>query len=369
MAKDAEQEAELDAKKRKVEELRNKLNEISGQKVSVNSTIQYIDTKINLSQAEIDTTQSEINQLETIITDLEQRISGLELSLDQLSTMLVARINAAYKYKQSNPIHLLLFSQGITDFLKKYRYMQTSQAHTREIMQQVESQKLTFNQQKQEKQQRQAEVEQKRVVLEQQQLTLETEKQDQKVLLTELKHDEVKYQNELKKTLAEIEAIQSIIAGKGEETKVEKVKEGDVIASIIAGPSACSTGAHLHFEIAKNGAHKNPAEYLKNESIDWDNSPDGTFGFSGNWRWPVVNPARITQGYGMTYYARVKRFYGGQPHTGIDMLAKNNSSWNIRAVKDGTLYRGGIACGGGTLRYVKVDHGDGLITYYLHVNY
>ena len=42
----------------------------------------------------------------------------------------------------------------------------------------------------------------------------------------------------------------------------------------------------------------------------------------------------------------------------------------VKAVKKGTLYRGGISCRGGTLQYVRVDHADDEYdTYYLHVNY
>jgi murein DD-endopeptidase MepM/ murein hydrolase activator NlpD len=103
--------------------------------------------------------------------------------------------------------------------------------------------------------------------------------------------------------------------------------------------------------------------------VVWNNSPDEPFGFGGDWDWPLSDPARITQGYGMTFYARVRRAYGGQPHTGIDMVSKDGN-FDVKAVKPGELYRGSIKCGGGYLRYVKVKHKDSnLESYYLHVNY
>ena len=71
----------------------------------------------------------------------------------------------------------------------------------------------------------------------------------------------------------------------------------------------------------------------------------------------------------MTYYARAG-YYGGAPHTGIDLISKSSGEYAIKAVRSGTLYRGSIACGGGLLRYVRVDHkDDSEDTYYLHVNY
>ena len=48
----------------------------------------------------------------------------------------------------------------------------------------------------------------------------------------------------------------------------------------------------------------------------------------------------------------------------------NRDNYTVKAVKKGTLYRGGISCRGGTLQYVRVDHADDEYdTYYLHVNY
>ena len=360
---------ELDDKKRKVDELQNKLKEVEGQKISLSTTLQYINTKISLSQAEIDTTQSELGTLENDLADLTTRISGLDQSLDVLSQILVDRVNQSYKQKQTNPLHLLVLSKGITDFFTRYHYLQIAQDHTREIMQLAEEQKVNFDVQKEEKEKKQLEVEKKRVQLQSQQNVLAGERNDQQQLLNQTQNDERKYQEELSKTLAEIEAIQGIIAGKGDEVKVRDVKAGDAIASIIVGASPCSTGTHLHFEVVKVGVNNNPAGYLKSTDIAWSNDPDGPFGFSGDWDWPVNDAARITQGYGMTWYARVKRAYGGAPHTGIDMVSKTGSDNTVKAVRDGQLYRGGISCGGGTLRYVRVIHNDGLSTYYLHVNY
>src|SRR5690606_8684806 len=106
-------------------------------------------------------------------------------------------------------------------------------------------------------------------------------------LLELTKNDEKRFQSELAQKIAELEAIQSIIAGKGDETKVGEVDKGDKIANVIPGPSTCSSGAHLHLEVAKDGTHRNPADYLSSKSVVWDNSPDGPFSFNGSWDWPL----------------------------------------------------------------------------------
>lgn len=363
--------AELDQKRKKIEELQSKLKELESQKVSLSTTIQYINTKISLSQAEIDKTQTELKKLEREVSDLGTRIGGLEQSLDVLSGVLLNRVSDQYKQQRTHTAETLLVSQGLTRYYSTAKYIKISQEKTRNVMQQAENQKNVFDEQKKVKEDKQIEVEKKKDLLASQQKQLASERGEQQRLLNDTQNNEAKYQAELQKTLAEVQAIQGIIAGRGSETKVREVKQGDQIASIIQGSSPCSNGTHLHFEVVKNGTHQNPANYLSGISAVWNNSDDGPFGFGGDWQWPLNNPAKINQGFGMTYFARVRRAYGGSPHTGIDMASKSSGDLAVKAVKDGELYRGGIGCGGRTLQYVRVIHKDdnSLSTYYLHVNY
>lgn len=347
-----------------------KINEAKSAAVTLNNTISILNGQISVQLLQIDQTKAEIGALENQIAELSQRIEGLNLSLDKLTTVLVKRVGEHYKRTHTNPLLSLVARGSINTFLSEYKYLQLTQKQTAEAMQRAEAQRLTYDEQKTLKEEAQTQLEVKNQQLLAQQNTLTQQKRDQEYLLTETKSNEARYQQELAKTLAELEAIQSIIAGRGNETAVGGVNQGDKIATIIAGASPCSTGSHLHFEVAKDGTHRDPAGYLKSIDATWNNQPDGTFGFSGSWDWPVENPAKINQGYGMTYYARVRRAYGGAPHTGIDMFSKTSGNYTVKAVKTGDLYRGSIPCGGGLLRYVRVEHQeDGISTYYLHVNY
>lgn len=356
---------ELDALKKTIAELEAKISDLQKEKNSLASTIKYLDSKILLNEKQIEQTQREIAVLEAQIEDLDQRIAGLEVSLKELSAQLIERIQQQYKYGGSDQTSLLLATTGFTDFFKEYKYISQTRAHSQNLLLSTEQKRQDYDAEKHKKEQTQSEVQRLQAKLEGQQLDLERQKIDKQKLLQLTQNDERVYQQKLADAQAEFQAIQSIIAGGGTETEVREVKTGDGIASIIAGPSTCSTGAHLHFEVVKNGAHVNPASYLKSADITWY---DDSFGFSGSWEWPVHNPALISQGYGMTSFAR-SGFYGGGPHTGIDMNSKTKSSWGVRAVSDGTLYRGSIRCGKGNLRYVRVKHSNELSSYYLHVNY
>ena len=362
---------ELTCNKSKLACWQGKIEEKKQVANTLSNTISILNGQIVVQELQVKQTQLEIAQLEKEISDLSERISGLNMSLDRLSSTLVQRVVVNYERSQTNPLSLLLGSDSFSTFIMRYKYLQIAQHHTQEVMQQAESQRINFDQEKTLKEQKQAEVDKKNQLLQQQEADLDRQRLAQQQLLAQTRNDEARYQQELAKTLAEQQAIQSLIAGNGQETQVRDVKQGEEIASIIPGPSPCSTGAHLHFEVTIDGGDHDPAGYLKPiDGIEWNNAPDDPFGFAGSWDWPINNAARINQGYGMTWYARVRRAYGGAPHTGIDMISKSPGDYTVRAVKPGTLYRGSIHCGNGQLRYVRVDHHDGGVnTYYLHVNY
>lgn len=358
---------ELDTKKQEIEELEKKLNEIQGEKQTLASTISYLNGKIELTQAQIDRTQNQLRVLRKDISNLSLQIDQLDASLDAVSHLLLNRIRQTYIRSRITPVTALIASNNLGDLLRRYKYLQLTQKNDREVMYQMEATRVDYDQQKNIKVEKQAELDLLNAQLEIQQANLAQQQQEKEVLLELTRNDEKRFQSQLAEKRAELEAIQSIIAGKGDETEVGEVKVGDTIAEVIPGPSTCSSGAHLHFEVANSGTHRNPADYLSNKSVIWDNGPDTPFGFGGSWPWPLNDSIRITQGYGMTFYAGTMRYYGGAPHTGIDMV--NNSDYSVKSVSDGVLYRGSIPCRGGTLRYVRVEHSESLSSFYLHVNY
>jgi peptidoglycan hydrolase CwlO-like protein len=348
--------------------LESRIKETQTQKVTLNNTITIINGRVAVQELQIKQTEAEIERLQREIGQLTERISGLNLSLDRLSQVLVQRVQEHYKASRISQLLTTLSGENLSNMLSRSAYIEETGRQTAEAMERAETQRIEYDSEKILKEQKQTEVESKQSQLEKERSTLSKQREEQQYLLKETQNNEQRYQSELQKTLAEINAIQSIIAGRGNEGEGVEIKKGDAIASIISGASVCSNGTHLHFEVVKDKANRDPSAYLKPISAVWSNQPDGEVGFGGDWDWPLSDPARITQGYGMTYFARVRRAYGGAPHTGIDMVSKDGSL-SVRSVRDGKLYRGSIKCGSGLLRYVRVDHGDGINTYYLHVNY
>jgi peptidoglycan hydrolase CwlO-like protein len=357
-------EDELTEKEKEIQELEKKLAEVSGQKQTLAKTVSYLSTRISLTEKQVEQTEAEITALETEIEVLSGKIDKLNVSLDSLTQILLNRINASYKNSFQDPIYLLLATDGFTNFFRRYKYLKVTQANDREVMFALENARTTFDSQRQVKQDKQNQVLELQSKLEGQKNSLVRQQAEKQELLKITSNDEKKYQEMVARARAVLQAIQAVIAGKGSESEVRTVSEGDKIASIISGRSPCSSGTHLHLEVVKNKSQINPFSMLKNISLIWDNSGQEMNGF-GSWNWPLNESIRITQSYGKTPYSSI---YAGNFHTGVDMVS--TADLTVKAVKAGTLYRGSIACGGGALRYVRVDHSDDdYDTYYLHVNY
>jgi peptidoglycan hydrolase CwlO-like protein len=337
-----------------IKQYETEISRLKSQANTLSNQIAQFDAQIRLTTLKIQETQEKILLL-------GGRINQLEISLEALTEAFATRAMETYKMTRlGDSLIMLITASDLGEVVSRYHYLQRIQEADRDLLVRLQEAQDVYEEEKDDQESLQTQ-------LEEQGRVLGAQKTAKAELLAITRNDEKKYQNLLAKARAELAAIQAIIAGKGEETEVGPISEGSRIASVIPSVSACSSGAHLHFEVVQGGAHQNPANVLIPKSVIWDNAPDGQFGFSGSWQWPINDPIRITQGYGMTYFASVLKYYGGAPHTGLDMV--NSNDHTVKAARSGTLYRGAIGCGGGTLRYVRVEQGDGYDTYYLHVNY
>jgi len=342
------------------------LKNVSTQRRSLEQEIKRFNTAIVITTTRILATIKEIENLEKEIASLTSKIGQLDLSLDEISEILAKRIKQTYKEGRLDSVSLFLSSKNFTDFLSRFKYLKVTQLHDRQLMVQMETARTNFEDQKTLKEQKQEELETAQKKLESQKVLLTQQKVDKDRLLQETQANESRYQNLLASSRAEIEAIQGIIAGQGQETEAGKISQGQRVASIISGASACSTGTHLHFQIAEGSTIKNPFDYLKNISLQDDSGGD-PHNAVGSWDWPLNEPVKFNQGFGANTSAIRAGYLWYDFHTGIDI---SSADLVVKSVKSGTLYRGAIKCGSGTLRYVRVDHDDSnLDTYYLHVNY
>jgi peptidoglycan hydrolase CwlO-like protein len=348
---------------REIQGYETEISKLKSQASTLSNQIAQFDAQIRL-------TALKINQTEEKILLLGGRIDQLETSLQVLTRAFTSRAVRTYKMSRLNePYAMLVSSPDLDVAVTSFHYLQKIQESDRDLLVRLESAQASYEEEK-------VDQEELQLQLEEQKTVLGAQKSGKAFLLEQTRNDEKKYQELLSQSRAEYEAIQAIIAGKGQEEKVGTVSQGQRIASIIQGPSCNSSGAHLHFIISQNGNTQNPFTYLK--GIEFENcsgsscgSTDGdSFSPGGSWDWPINPRIKFSQGYGPTWAVRntwVGRIYSF--HNGIDI--NSNSTSEIKAVRPGTLYRGSYSGSGGCrLRYVRVDHDENdLDTFYLHINY
>jgi len=374
LAQTASSSASEQELQKKIQELEAKLTTIKSEEKSLSSQISVMDNQVDLTEYRIKLIQEQITELTDDINTAENKVTSLDKSVSTITKTLLNRIAETYKIGTVQPVQLLLSSQNFNDFISQINYVRIVQINDKKLIYNTVQAKADYTNQKDILQGKKEEVLSLQTKLEDYTTQLEQDKNAKEILLKTTQNDEKKYQQLLASARAEYMAIQGIVSGNGAETAAGRVEQGTRVASIIPGASCNSSGAHLHFIVSQNGSTLNPFNYLKGTEINNCSgsscgSGDGdSTNATGSWEWPISTPITMNQGYGTTW--AVRNTWAGQvykSHNGIDITS---SSYEVRAVQSGDLYRGSYAGSGGCrLPYVRVRHDDGLDSFYLHVSY
>ncbi len=348
---------------KRIEELKAKVAELQGTANTLTKEITIRNNQIAMISLRIESMRSAISKLTAEADQLAGEIDRIETLLTRRTELVLKRIPESYMRSSASQFGMIFFSRDFNDFIAKVEYISLVQKQDTHLMLQLKATQNNFEERKNLREEKKIEKQTLQTQLEAESLELERTQKEKQHLLDQTRSSEAVYQQLLSQALAERQALERALV---EGVQIGPIKKGDPIALVgNTGYPGCSTGQHLHFEVRNNNVWTDPSQYLQNKTVN-DEQNGGTWNVgSGSWDWPIADTVRITQHYGKTPYSWRYAYSGGM-HTGFDMISTSGDI--IRAPSDGTLYSSSQACGSGSIIKIKyIDHGGGLVSFFLHV--
>jgi murein DD-endopeptidase MepM/ murein hydrolase activator NlpD len=270
--------------------------------VQINSLVGEIQNV----EGDISETEKNIADINDTITELVRKINQQEESIAIQKKMLSGMIRVYYDFNQRNVISLVLDKKGFSGTNRDRDYLAQASTKVKDILANIKSLKISTEKNKNELEEKRGAVVNEKNELEEKNSYLEKAKLQKRNLLVQAQGDEQKYQ----------ELLDTI------ENEIYELE-------------------------AKKIANLNNLPPAKGGYFDYP-----------------VGSVRITQGYGMTSYAKAGA-YGGKPHNGIDF---GISYASIFTAEDGKVIGSGDNGKYAYGKWIAIDHGDGLVTLYGHLS-
>jgi len=277
----------------------------------LNNQILKLTTQISITQDQISASKIEIADLENRIFDAQDQIIKQQAAIGKLILLIDER-------DKTSIVAVLLKNPTLANFSDQIQHDKDLNIQLNGLLVEVKAEKEQLQSQKTELEDKKKGLESLNSQQVQQKNLVQNTKTTKDQLLKVTKGKEAEYQ----KLLSEVEKKEAAFYEDLKKLEAEAVKSGAYIVHITAVSIP-----------AKN-------KWL----INW---PEDDF--------------HITQGYGMTAYAK-RGAYGGAPHNGVDLA--NGTGTPVHPVFDGKILASGFNDGFGN--WVAIVHNNNLVSIYGH---
>lgn len=299
-------EEEYESLSEKADKYRKMIELKQKQQNTLANQLKLIELRTESIENNISLKKKEIGENEEKMEEIEKEMEKKEEEISSSKEQLSEILRTFSRIENEMTLEFISSKGDLTKIFNKSGYLNQASQKVQESLEEVEAKKEELNKKKKEFMEEKDTLEENKKELETQAQYLNNEKYTKGVILEKTKGEEAKYQ----KLLADIEN-----------------------------------------EIYELEADK---------TVDYDNIPPAKKGY---FDYPVKD-IRITQGYGMTSFAKAGA-YNGKPHNGIDFGVNYES---VYAVRDGKVLESGNNRNYAYGQWLAIDHGDGLVTLYGHLS-
>jgi peptidoglycan hydrolase CwlO-like protein len=209
---------EIDAKNRQIEEIQKQIdqyeNQIEGarnQSKTLQNEISNLNAKISQVQLEIKSLGLSINKTNLEIGTTETKIGDAEDEISKHKNALGQYIKIINENDQRSLTEILLKNQSLSDFFNDLNNIQTTQDNLKTTIDDIKKLKGQLEEHQANLEEKQAELEQAKRLQEIENKSLSKNKTQKNQLLKDTKGQESKYQELVKKSQKDIEAIKNQI--------------------------------------------------------------------------------------------------------------------------------------------------------------
>ena len=252
---------EIDTRNKQIEEIQKRIDEYEKQIEGAQSQSQTLQNQINNLNAKINQVQLEIKSLSISINKTSLEIDTTETKIREAEDKINKHKNALGQYikiinenDQRSLTEILLKNQNLSDFFNDLNSIQTTQDNLKTAIDDIKQLKGELEKHQSNLEEKQTELEQAKRLQEIEKRSIDSTKATQAKLLKDTKGQESKYQELVKKSQKDIEAIKNQIGYliQNGVSAEEAVKYGQ-LAAIGAGIRPAFLLAELEQESALGG--------------------------------------------------------------------------------------------------------------------